>query len=39
LQKLGGPADWDWVQGLGALLLAAGLVGFGIVVGLSLAGQ
>ena len=39
LQKLGGPADWDWVQGLGALLLAVGLVGFGIVVGLSLAGQ
>jgi hypothetical protein len=38
LKKSRGPADWEWVQGLGALLLAVGLVGFGIVVGLELAG-
>ena len=33
-----GPADWEWVQGFGALLLAVGLVGFGIVVGMSMVG-
>ena len=36
LQRSRGPADWDWSQALGAVLLAIGLVGFGIVVGLSI---
>ena len=36
LRRSRGPADWEWGQALGAVLLAIGLVGFGIVVGLAI---
>jgi hypothetical protein len=36
LRKSRGPADWEWRQGIGALILAIGLIGYGIVIGPSL---
>lgn len=36
-ERHGGPVDWAWGEGIGALLLSTGLVGFGVFVGLSLA--
>lgn len=34
-QSTRGPADWDWQQAAGALLLAIGLLGVGFLSGMS----